>query len=104
MAEESDASEWVLLEVEGMSFLLHQIRKMVATAVDLSRRVVSPMVHDESVGMSTSGSAVTAASTPEAAALASVLELAFGPGKVNTPMAPALGLYLDAPSFTQYNK
>ena len=102
--EEGNASEWVLLEVEGMSFLLHQIRKMVATVADLSRRAVPPVVRDESVGNSTPGSAVTTASTPAPTALASVLGLAFGAGKVNTPMAPALGLYLDSPSFTQYNK
>jgi len=104
MAEESNACEWVLLEVEGMSFLLHQIRKMVATAVDLSRRVAPLPVHDGPVDTSNSESAGTAPSSSEATALTAVLEAAFGPRKMSTPMAPALGLYLDAPFFTQYNK
>ena len=43
-----EGSEWVLLEVVGQSFLLHQIRKMVATAADLARRRPGPPVDKRS--------------------------------------------------------
>jgi tRNA U38,U39,U40 pseudouridine synthase TruA len=97
------ACEWLLLEVSGMSFLLHQIRKMVATAVDVSRRVPP-----EAAGLAEEPEQQAAEAAAEeasgAAAMAAVLAVAFGGGKVSTPMAPALGLYLDSPFFDQYNK
>jgi len=111
---ESSASEWVLLEVVGQSFLLHQIRKMVATIVDLARcpppqttavvgvavvgavvgeAVAEPLVADEAVGVK-----------KDDECMASVVARALDLNKVSTAMAPSLGLYLDRPFFEDYNR
>lgn len=58
---------WVKLVVVGQSFMLHQIRKMVGMAVAVMR----------------------------GAAPAECISLALDPDRdLNTPMAPALGLFL----------
>lgn len=58
---------WVKLVVVGQSFMLHQIRKMVGMAVAVVRGVAPP----------------------------ECLRLALDPDRdLNTPMAPALGLFL----------
>lgn len=71
----STGVEYVLLSVLGQSFLLNQIRKMVHFAVEICR-----------------GGATT-----------ENLAAAFGEDKVEIPMAPALGLYLDELFFEGYN-
>ncbi|CAM9126249.1 unnamed protein product [Choristocarpus tenellus] len=71
-----DGSEWIRLTVVGQSFLLHQIRKMVATAVDLVRRASSPGDFD----------------------------MSFSLAKLNLNIAPSEGLYLDRPFFDTYNR
>jgi hypothetical protein len=106
-AGESSASEWVLLEVVGQSFLLHQIRKMVATIVDLARcppppttavvgeaAVAEPLVADEAVGVN----------KEDDECMAVVVARALDTNKVSTAMAPSLGLYLDRPFFEDYNR
>lgn len=37
----SNDTEFVVLEVKGQSFMLHQIRKMVATVVAIARNMIS---------------------------------------------------------------
>lgn len=72
---ESTGVEYVLLAVQGQSFLLNQIRKMVAFAVAVAR-----------------GDATSAD-----------LSTAFEPAQVFVPMAPSLGLYLFELFFDGYN-
>lgn len=72
---ESTGVEYVLLAVQGQSFLLNQIRKMVAFAVAVAR------------GDATSADLLTA----------------FEPAQVSVPMAPSLGLYLFELFFDGYN-
>ena len=67
--------EWVLLSVVGQSFLLNQIRKMVGYAVDVTRGAV---------GVDT-------------------LSVVFTSQKMDVPMAPGQGLYLDELYFDGYN-
>lgn len=67
--------EWILLSVLGQSFLFNQIRKMVAVAVDITR------------GAAAQGS----------------LELAFTAERMDVPLAPALGLYLNQVFFDGHN-
>lgn len=71
----SSGVEWVLLSVVGQSFLLNQIRKMVGYAVDVARGAVAP----------------------------EVLGVALSSQKVDVPMAPGQGLYLDELYFEGYN-
>jgi len=68
--------EWVCLQVEGQSFLLNQIRKMVAMALEVTRGGI---------------------------AMATLVN-AFAPGKMDLPIAPGIGLYLNELLFTKYNK
>eukprot|EP00879_Flechtneria_rotunda_P024275 GHRR01025727.1.p1 GENE.GHRR01025727.1~~GHRR01025727.1.p1 ORF type:complete len:494 (+),score=222.50 GHRR01025727.1:219-1700(+) len=67
---------WVKLVVLGQSFMLHQIRKMVGMAIAAVRGI----------------------------APAACLRLALDPDRdLTTPMAPALGLFLDETYFDAYN-
>lgn len=68
--------EWVRLRVVGQSFLLHQIRKMVGTAVEI----------------------VAGVTTPETIAAAMQLD------KMDLPKAPSVGLYLAQAHFQVYNR
>ncbi|KAG7831617.1 hypothetical protein KL920_001137 [Ogataea angusta] len=67
--------EWVSIKIHGQSFMLHQIRKMIAMAT-LVVRTGCPLAR---------------------------IEEAFGPEKVNIPKAPALGLLLEQPVYESYN-
>jgi tRNA pseudouridine38-40 synthase len=64
-----------VLSVVGQSFVLHQIRKMVAASVDVARGAAPPD------------------------AIATLL----GPERAQCPMAPGVGLYLCQPYFDGYN-
>lgn len=68
--------EWINVKLRGQSFMLHQIRKMIAMAM-----------------------LVTRTNTPT-----SVISQSFGPHKINIPKAPALGLLLEKPFFDGYNQ
>ncbi|KAJ2959929.1 hypothetical protein NQZ79_g4658 [Umbelopsis isabellina] len=68
-------TEWLSLKIHGQSFMLHQIRKMVGMLILMVR-----------------------SATPT-----SLISKTFGPEKLNIPKAPALGLLLERPIFTQYN-
>ena len=67
--------EWVVLSVLGQSFLLNQIRKMVGFAVDIVRGATS----SDKVGV------------------------AFSSQRLDIPMAPGQGLFLDELFFDGYN-
>jgi len=69
-------TEWLSLKVHGQSFMMHQIRKMIAMAA-LVVRCGSPK---EIIGES------------------------FGPPKISIPKAPGLGLLLERPVFDSYNE
>ncbi|KAG9144428.1 hypothetical protein Leryth_022938 [Lithospermum erythrorhizon] len=72
-----DGIEFVKCEVVGQSFLLHQIRKMIGLAVVIMRGIA-----------------------PE-----TLIQTAFRKDvKINVPVAPEVGLYLDECFFTPYNK
>lgn len=68
--------EWVRLRVVGQSFLLHQIRKMVGTAVEIIAGVTSP----------------------------DTIEAAMQLDKMDLPKAPSVGLYLAQAHFQVYNR
>ncbi|XP_068993341.1 pseudouridylate synthase 1 homolog isoform X2 [Neodiprion pinetum] len=68
--------EFVTLKIKGQSFMLHQIRKMVALVIAIIRTQTSE----------------------------ETLNAAFGPGKLDIPMAPSLGLVLDQVHYDRYNK
>ncbi|PHH66149.1 hypothetical protein CDD81_212 [Ophiocordyceps australis] len=69
-------TEWLSLKVHGQSFMMHQIRKMVGM-VALLVRCASPLDRiDES----------------------------YGNVKIAIPKAPGLGLLLERPEFTYYNR
>ncbi|CAO3628055.1 unnamed protein product [Cunninghamella echinulata] len=70
-----DGLEWVLISLHGQSFMLHQIRKMIAMAIFMTR-----------------------SDTP-----ASLIDQTFQHGKLNIPKAPSLGLLLDRPIYDWYN-
>ncbi|KAK2067059.1 hypothetical protein P8C59_000826 [Phyllachora maydis] len=67
-------TEWLSLKVHGQSFMMHQIRKMVAMAV-MVVRCGSPL---------------------------SLLYDSFGPRRISIPKAPSLGLMLERPMFPSY--
>jgi tRNA pseudouridine38-40 synthase len=68
-------TEWLIFSIEGQSFLLNQIRKMVGMIVEVASGKTSLQVAE--------------------ASLTAV--------KVEIPMAPGLGLYLDELYFKAYN-
>lgn len=71
-----DGTEWVSLKVHGQSFMLHQIRKMVAMVLLVVR----------------SGCALTR------------MQRSFQKQRMNIPKSPALGLLLERPVFEVYNR
>lgn len=69
-------TEWLSLKVHGQSFMMHQIRKMVAMAV-LSVRYAMPLER---------------------------IKESYGPTRISIPKAPGLGLLLERPVFESYSK
>lgn len=69
-------TQWLSLKVHGQSFMMHQIRKMVAMAVMVVRC---------------------------GAPLETIAE-SYGSRRISIPKAPGLGLMLERPMFTEYNK
>ncbi|KAM3073629.1 tRNA pseudouridine synthase 1 [Clarireedia jacksonii] len=69
-------TEWVSLKVHGQSFMMHQIRKMVAMAA-LVVRCATPL---------------------------ELIKDTYTSAKISIPKAPSLGLLLEAPVFNNYNK
>ena len=69
-------TEWLSLKVHGQSFMMHQIRKMVAMAA-LVVRCGSPL---------------------------SIIQDSYGPANISIPKAPGLGLLLERPVFDSYNE
>ena len=69
-------TEWLSLKVHGQSFMMHQIRKMVAMAVMVVR----------------------------CGASLDIINQSYGPRRISIPKAPGLGLMLERPMFTEYNK
>lgn len=70
-----EGTEWVSIHIHGQSFMLHQIRKMIAMAVLVIR----------------TGCPITR------------IQDCFGPTKINVPKAPALGLLLENPVYDGCN-
>lgn len=73
---ERNGTEWVSLKVHGQSFMMHQIRKMVGMAANMVR-----------CGTSTER-----------------LAESFRDVEMSIPKAPGLGLLLERPVFSTYNK
>ncbi|KAI9487007.1 MAG: pseudouridine synthase [Benjaminiella poitrasii] len=71
-----EGMEWISVKIHGQSFMIHQIRKMIAMAI-LCVRTNTPL---------------------------SIIPKTFEKNKINIPKAPALGLLLDRPVFQCYNK
>ncbi|KAF4638052.1 hypothetical protein G7Y89_g5 [Cudoniella acicularis] len=69
-------TEWLSLKVHGQSFMMHQIRKMVATAALVVRCGTELSIIQESYGQAT----------------------------ISIPKAPGLGLLLERPVFDTYNE
>lgn len=69
-------TEWLSLKVHGQSFMMHQIRKMVAMAV-LCVRCAVPLER---------------------------IKQSYGPNRISIPKAPGLGLLLERPVFESYSK
>ena len=69
-------TEWLSLKVHGQSFMMHQIRKMVAMAALVVRCGSSMSIINES----------------------------YGPATISIPKAPGVGLLLEAPVFESYNE
>lgn len=69
-------TEWLSLKVHGQSFMMHQIRKMVAMAV-LCVRCAAPLDR---------------------------IKQSYGPTRISIPKAPGLGLLLERPVFESYSK
>ncbi|PYH85447.1 tRNA pseudouridine synthase [Aspergillus uvarum CBS 121591] len=72
-----NGTEWLSLKVHGQSFMMHQIRKMVALAAMAVRAGADP---------------------------AHLIPASYGPTKIAIPKAPGLGLLLERPVFDVYNK
>ncbi|PYH45849.1 pseudouridine synthase PUS2 [Aspergillus saccharolyticus JOP 1030-1] len=72
-----NGTEWLSLKVHGQSFMMHQIRKMVAMAAMCVRAGCDP---------------------------ATLIPQSYGPTKIAIPKAPGLGLLLERPVFDVYNK
>ncbi|KAK9240964.1 pseudouridine synthase [Lipomyces kononenkoae] len=71
-----EGTEWISIKIHGQSFMLHQIRKMIGMAAQVVRT---------------------------GAPLDRINE-AFGRRKINIPKAPALGLLLERPVYTNFNE
>ncbi|ONH67797.1 tRNA pseudouridine synthase 1 [Cyberlindnera fabianii] len=71
-----DQTEWCSIKIHGQSFMLHQIRKMIAMA-SLVTRTGCPVER---------------------------ITQCFNADKVNIPKAPALGLLLEQPVYSGYNQ
>ncbi|KUJ07085.1 pseudouridine synthase [Mollisia scopiformis] len=69
-------TEWLSLKVHGQSFMMHQIRKMVAMAALVVRCGASKDLIQET----------------------------YGPANISIPKAPSLGLLLERPVFDSYNQ
>ena len=69
-------TEWLSLKVHGQSFMMHQIRKMVAMAALVVRCGTSDKIILDS----------------------------YGPSNISIPKAPSLGLLLERPVFETYNE
>ncbi|KAK5659512.1 hypothetical protein OQA88_714 [Cercophora sp. LCS_1] len=69
-------TEWLSIKIHGQSFMMHQIRKMIAMAVMVVRCGASLDLIRES----------------------------YGPRRISIPKAPGLGLMLERPMFVEYNK
>jgi tRNA pseudouridine38-40 synthase len=69
-------TEWLSLKVHGQSFMMHQIRKMVAMAALVVRCGTSKDLIIDS----------------------------YGPANISIPKAPGLGLLLERPVFDSYNE
>lgn len=70
-----NGTEWLSLKVHGQSFMMHQIRKMVAMAVMVVRAGCTPTRISET----------------------------YGAERIAIPKAPGLGLLLERPIFDSYN-
>lgn len=71
-----NGTEWVSLKVHGQSFMMHQIRKMVAMVALIVRSGADPKLIQET----------------------------YGSTRISIPKAPGLGLLLEHPIFDTYNK
>ncbi|EGW30460.1 uncharacterized protein SPAPADRAFT_157524 [Spathaspora passalidarum NRRL Y-27907] len=71
-----EGTEWVSIKIHGQSFMLHQIRKMIAMAT-MVVRIGCPV---------------------------NIIQDFFGNKKINIPKAPALGLLLENPVYEAYNQ
>ncbi|GKZ43281.1 tRNA pseudouridine synthase 1 [Aspergillus brasiliensis] len=71
-----NGTEWLSLKVHGQSFMMHQIRKMVAMAAMVVRCGCDPQRIVDT----------------------------YGPNKIAIPKAPGLGLLLERPVFDSYNR
>jgi tRNA pseudouridine38-40 synthase len=69
-------TEWLSIKVHGQSFMMHQIRKMIAMAVMVTRCGAPTELITES----------------------------YGPRRISIPKAPGLGLMLERPMFEEFNK
>jgi tRNA pseudouridine38-40 synthase len=69
-------TEWLSLKVHGQSFMMHQIRKMVAMAALVVRCGTSN----------------------------DLIRQSYGPANISIPKAPGLGLLLERPVFDSYNE
>ncbi|KAH8671994.1 pseudouridine synthase [Tricladium varicosporioides] len=69
-------TEWLSLKVHGQSFMMHQIRKMVAMVALIVRCGTNK----------------------------SIIEESYGPCTISIPKAPGLGLLLERPVFDTYNE
>lgn len=73
---EKDGLEWCLIKIKGQSFMIHQIRKMVAMTLAIVRGHTN----------------------------VSKIEETFGTKQIDIPRAPGLGLVLEQVHFDRYNK
>ncbi|KAK1756613.1 tRNA pseudouridine synthase 1 [Echria macrotheca] len=69
-------TEWLSIKIHGQSFMMHQIRKMIAMAV-MVIRCGAPL---------------------------DLITESYGPRRISIPKAPGLGLMLERPVFDEFNK
>ncbi|KHJ35342.1 putative trna pseudouridine synthase [Erysiphe necator] len=69
-------TEWLSIKVHGQSFMMHQIRKMIAM-IALVIRCATPL---------------------------RIIQESYGPERISIPKAPGLGLLLERPVFNTYNQ